>query len=151
KAGEDISALIAQAGGGASAPAAAPAPAAEKPTAPAPAPAAAAAAVETPQAAQAPVPPPVSAPREKGSLLDRTQREGHGRSRAHAPAGRIFASPYVRRAARERGIDLQGAQGSGPGGRVVAKDLDTMSTRPAAPAGQAGLNGHAAPAVPAGA
>ncbi|WP_394838213.1 pyruvate dehydrogenase complex dihydrolipoamide acetyltransferase [Pendulispora rubella] len=149
KAGEDVAALVAQAGGGAgaSAPAAAaaPAPAAEKPAAPPPA---AAATVEAPQQAQA---APPAAPREKGSLLDRTEREGNGRSRAHAPQGRIFASPYVRRAARERGIDLQGAQGSGPGGRVVAQDLDSLaSSRPTA--APQGANGHAvhAPAGPAG-
>ncbi|WP_394848741.1 pyruvate dehydrogenase complex dihydrolipoamide acetyltransferase [Pendulispora brunnea] len=159
KAGEDVSALLSQVGSSAPAAAdkAAEKPAAEKPAA-APAPAAAdkaaaaaGASVEVPQQAQAqgPVPPPVSVPREKGSALDRTEREGNGRSRAHASAGRIFASPYVRRAARERGIDLQGAQGSGPGGRVVAKDLDTMASRPAA--APASANGHAvhAPAAPA--
>jgi len=155
KAGEDISALLAQAGAaaGANAPAvaapAAPAPVAEKPAPAAPSPAGGGlgsggdvAAVQQVQAT----------PREKGSSLDRTEREGNGRSRAHAPTGRIFASPYVRRAARERGIDLQGAQGSGPGGRVIAKDLDTMSSgglpHPTSPAGE-GANGVARPAAPA--
>ena len=38
--------------------------------------------------------------------------------------GRVKASPYVRKQARERGIDLSTVSGSGPGGRIVARDLD---------------------------
>ena len=34
----------------------------------------------------------------------------------------MLASPYVRKVARELGVDLQGAQGSGPGGRVLPAD-----------------------------
>ena len=41
--------------------------------------------------------------------------------------GRLFASPLVRRLARERGIDLQGVEGSGPRGRVIKRDLDGLS------------------------
>lgn len=35
-----------------------------------------------------------------------------------------YASPSVRRLARERGIDLRGIRGSGPFGRIVPEDLD---------------------------
>ncbi len=38
-----------------------------------------------------------------------------------------MASPYVRKVAREKGIDLKGAQGSGPGGRVMPADLEVMT------------------------
>jgi pyruvate dehydrogenase E2 component (dihydrolipoamide acetyltransferase) len=38
--------------------------------------------------------------------------------------GRVRASPYVRKQARERGIDLSRVAGSGPGGRIVARDLE---------------------------
>jgi len=41
----------------------------------------------------------------------------------------VFASPYVRKVARELGVDLQGAQGTGPWGRVVATDLESMRSR----------------------
>ncbi|WP_433675658.1 dihydrolipoamide acetyltransferase family protein [Microbacterium gorillae] len=53
-----------------------------------------------------------------------------------APA-RLFATPLVRRLARERGIDLDAVAGSGPGGRVVRADLDELPVAPAAPASSA--------------
>jgi pyruvate dehydrogenase E2 component (dihydrolipoamide acetyltransferase) len=49
---------------------------------------------------------------------------------ASAPApqanghGRIFSSPLARRLAKEAGIDLARIQGSGPHGRVVARDVE---------------------------
>jgi len=45
--------------------------------------------------------------------------------------GRRFASPIVRRIARERGIDLAGVAGSGPDGRIVRRDLDGVTASPA--------------------
>jgi pyruvate dehydrogenase E2 component (dihydrolipoamide acetyltransferase) len=50
-----------------------------------------------------------------------------------ADATRVKASPLARRIARETGVDLQLVTGSGPGGRVVRRDLDGAS-RAAAPA-----------------
>jgi pyruvate dehydrogenase E2 component (dihydrolipoamide acetyltransferase) len=98
--------------GGASAPPKA-APAAEAPaTAKGTAPAAAA------PAPQAAVPAP--------------QTNGHGR---------IFSSPLARRLAREAGIELARINGSGPHGRVVARDVDEarsgkgLKAPAAAPAG----------------
>jgi pyruvate dehydrogenase E2 component (dihydrolipoamide acetyltransferase) len=60
--------------------------------------------------------------------------EAAGRSRTPAPApagngqpapsgGRVKASPLAKRMAAERGIDLGAVSGSGPEGRVVARDL----------------------------
>jgi len=37
---------------------------------------------------------------------------------------RIFASPLVRKRAREAGVDLNQLRGTGPGGRIVKADLD---------------------------
>jgi pyruvate dehydrogenase E2 component (dihydrolipoamide acetyltransferase) len=48
-------------------------------------------------------------------------------------SGRVKASPFVRKVARERGIDLHGVSGSGPGGRIVARDLDAPRAPSAAP------------------
>ena len=44
------------------------------------------------------------------------------RRRRAAEAG-PFASPAARRLARERGVELASVQGSGPGGRIVARDI----------------------------
>jgi len=41
-----------------------------------------------------------------------------------APTGRLVASPIVRRLARERGLDLASIAGTGPGGRIVRRDLE---------------------------
>lgn len=40
-----------------------------------------------------------------------------------AAANRIVASPYARRLAREQGIALSELRGTGPGGRIVARDI----------------------------
>ena len=103
--GDDVKA----AGAGAASPpkAAAPAaePAAAKPAptpAPAPAPAAKAA---TPAAAATAPQPAAPAP----------QTNGHAR---------IFSSPLARRLAKEAGIDVARINGSGPHGRVIARDVE---------------------------
>ena len=42
---------------------------------------------------------------------------------AAAPADEVRASPIARRLARERGVDLSGITGTGPGGRIVEADV----------------------------
>ena len=44
------------------------------------------------------------------------------------------ASPYVRKLARERGLDLGTVGGSGPGGRIIARDLEGIVPAAARPA-----------------
>jgi pyruvate dehydrogenase E2 component (dihydrolipoamide acetyltransferase) len=47
---------------------------------------------------------------------------------------RLFATPLVRKIAREKGIDLESVTGTGPGGRIVRRDLDRLpAAKPAAP------------------
>ena len=48
---------------------------------------------------------------------------------APADATRVKASPLAKRVARERGVDIKSVLGSGPGGRVVMKDLETVGSR----------------------
>ena len=74
--------------------------------------------------------PEAHAPPHERNVLDRTEHLASPRSEAPAPhtESRVLASPYVRKAAREAGIDLSGARGSGPGGRVEAGDLDDLRT-----------------------
>lgn len=54
---------------------------------------------------------------------------------ASAPPGKEgSASPRVRTLAREHGIDLQTIKGSGPGGRIVERDLEPFLTKKDQPA-----------------
>jgi pyruvate dehydrogenase E2 component (dihydrolipoamide acetyltransferase) len=43
-----------------------------------------------------------------------------------ASTGRVIASPLTKRLAGERNIDLRTVRGTGPGGRIVAADLDNL-------------------------
>jgi len=43
--------------------------------------------------------------------------------------GRLFASPVALRIARQRGGDLSGVEGSGPGGRIVLGDVESAAAR----------------------
>jgi pyruvate dehydrogenase E2 component (dihydrolipoamide acetyltransferase) len=60
--------------------------------------------------------------------------------------GRVLASPLVRKVARERGVDLSTVEGSGPGGRIIKRDLDAHLERPA-PAARAAAGERAAPRI----
>jgi pyruvate dehydrogenase E2 component (dihydrolipoamide acetyltransferase) len=47
---------------------------------------------------------------------------------AHAaPGGRIKSSPLARKIAQEKGLDLRALHGSGPGGRIIRRDLDGLA------------------------
>ncbi|MBA4790122.1 MAG: pyruvate dehydrogenase complex dihydrolipoamide acetyltransferase [Rhizobiales bacterium] len=124
--GEDVKAAAAGAGGK---PAAAPAAAAPAPVPAAPAPAAAAPA---PVAAPAPAPVP-AAPAANGQ------------------GGRVFASPLARRIAKEKGVDLAALSGSGPHGRIVARDVDGAQPGAKPAAAAAAAPAAAAAAAPASA
>jgi pyruvate dehydrogenase E2 component (dihydrolipoamide acetyltransferase) len=45
-------------------------------------------------------------------------------------AERVLASPYLRRRAAERGIDLTTVRGSGPAGRITEADVEAVAARP---------------------
>ncbi|MGI9243531.1 MAG: dihydrolipoamide acetyltransferase family protein, partial [Verrucomicrobiales bacterium] len=64
-------------------------------------------------------------------------------SAALPDTARIKASPLARKIAAEKGIDLRAVSGTGPGGRIVRKDLD------AAPAGAAPAAAAPASSAPA--
>jgi pyruvate dehydrogenase E2 component (dihydrolipoamide acetyltransferase) len=55
-----------------------------------------------------------------------------------APSGaRVKASPLAKKIAAERGVGLDNIQGSGPGGRIVAKDIPEKGAAPSAAAAPA--------------
>ncbi len=75
------------------------------------------AAAPTPAPQPRPSAPPPSSPLPTGqSSARKVQINGHG-------TNRIFASPLARRLAKEAGIDIGRIAGSGPHGRVVARDV----------------------------
>ena len=115
---EDITALL---GGGAAPAAAAPTPVA--------APTAAPTTAAAPVAAQPSAPIPAPAPAAPA-----------------APAGRVVASPLARRLAGDAGVDLGAIHGSGPGGRIVKRDIEAAmaSGAPTATAGAASTAPRAA-------
>jgi pyruvate dehydrogenase E2 component (dihydrolipoamide acetyltransferase) len=117
-AGEDVSALVAQHGGAKPSPSPAPTPAPTASPSPAPTPSRGPD-TEAPQAQRAPA--------RTSSVLDRT---AHLAEPVTVPEnGRVLASPHVRRIARELGVNLQGAHGTGPHGRIVQDDVARMKPR----------------------
>jgi pyruvate dehydrogenase E2 component (dihydrolipoamide acetyltransferase) len=60
--------------------------------------------------------------------------------------GRVKASPLARKLAAEGGVTLSGIQGSGPGGRIVKRDVEKASKAPTPAA--LGATGPGAPAKP---
>jgi pyruvate dehydrogenase E2 component (dihydrolipoamide acetyltransferase) len=61
------------------------------------------------------------------------------------PGDRIWASPIVRKMAKEQGIDLNGMIGSGPLGRIVRRDLDLLVASGATATAPAGAASGSAP------
>lgn len=103
-----------------------------KPAAPAPAakPAAAAPKADQPAAAKAADAKPAPAPAKPAN--GQAARAAAPRPSAPgAPAGggpsKVLASPLARRLATDLGIDLRQVKGSGPGGRIVERDVKALS------------------------
>jgi len=129
----------------ASAPAAAPAPAS-----PPPAPAAAPTTTPAPAAAaaaQVQVPAMESYKSEPAttSVVPVTPPAA---SSAPASDGRVKASPLARKVAAQSGVDLQSLQGSGPGGRIVRRDVEAATVAPGAAAAPAAAPARAPFIIP---
>jgi len=61
------------------------------------------------------------------------------------PGDRVRSSPLARKLASERGVELGTVQGSGPGGRIVKKDIEEAATRPKGAPAPAAAQGAPAP------
>jgi pyruvate dehydrogenase E2 component (dihydrolipoamide acetyltransferase) len=82
-----------------------------------------------PAAKTPPPPPPVTAPAPEPEVA-----KAPAPPQPRADTGdRIKASPLARRLAEQKGVDLAGMTGSGPGGRIVKADIDGTARRPAPP------------------
>jgi pyruvate dehydrogenase E2 component (dihydrolipoamide acetyltransferase) len=53
---------------------------------------------------------------------------GEGAPVARSGTNRVFASPLARRLAKDTGIDLARMQGSGPHGRIIARDVEAAKS-----------------------
>ena len=63
---------------------------------------------------------------------------------APAPGGRVKASPLAKKIAAQSGVDLAGLHGSGPGGRIVRRDVEEALAAGPAPAAAAAPAARAA-------
>jgi pyruvate dehydrogenase E2 component (dihydrolipoamide acetyltransferase) len=97
-----------------------------------------------PVAAPAPAPAPKAEPAKAEPARQETKQPEAPRPtpQATAPAGnghdtgddRIFVSPLARRMAKQSGVDLATLKGSGPNGRIVKADIESVLQKgPAAP------------------
>jgi pyruvate dehydrogenase E2 component (dihydrolipoamide acetyltransferase) len=95
---------------------------------------------DTKQSAPAPAIQAAPAPRAPAAA---------GPSARPAGANRVFASPLARRLAKEANLDLNSVQGSGPNGRIIARDVDQAKSGKGlrAPSGASAADGLAAPAM----
>jgi pyruvate dehydrogenase E2 component (dihydrolipoamide acetyltransferase) len=87
------------------------------------------------------VPAPVAAPDGRS--------DGRPNGRSH---GRVFASPLARRLAHEAGLRVEDLSGTGPGGRIVRRDVeraqaDGAASQPARPAASSAGPAAGSPAV----
>ncbi|HEX6628327.1 MAG TPA: pyruvate dehydrogenase complex dihydrolipoamide acetyltransferase [Gemmatimonadaceae bacterium] len=73
--------------------------------------------------APSPPPPPASRPAPPRPPSSPPAQRGNGASKP-AAAGRQRSSPLARRLATEKGIQLGSVQGTGPGGRIVKRDIE---------------------------
>jgi len=111
--GEDVKAAAAGAK-------AAPAKASEKKTTPSPQP--------SPTRGEGVPPSSLRTPSTSPPVGEVAARSAAGEGERRVGSNRIFSSPLARRLAKEAGVDLNRVQGSGPHGRVIARDIDATKS-----------------------
>jgi pyruvate dehydrogenase E2 component (dihydrolipoamide acetyltransferase) len=120
--GDDISALLKKAGASGAASVPPPAAAVRARSVPPPA--------STQQASAGAKAPAASADADQNESPEVGAQPEDGPENGAAQAGgRVFASPVVRRIAREKEIDLSRITGTGPHGRVIKRDVEAIEGR----------------------
>jgi pyruvate dehydrogenase E2 component (dihydrolipoamide acetyltransferase) len=80
-----------------------------------------------------PAPAPQPAPPQAQAAAAGTPNNGRqAATAAPAQSGRLIVSPLAARMAAESGLDLRSVQGSGPGGRIIKKDIEAALSQPQA-------------------
>jgi pyruvate dehydrogenase E2 component (dihydrolipoamide acetyltransferase) len=156
---DDINAVVAQAGGGgSSATAAAPSAAgpamADRPAAVPPQPKSEDHAARTPAPSRGPESPGPRRVQEAVAQQPAAPRPAAQQPAVSAPparpitdgGGRVKASPLARKIAAQSGVDLKLIHGSGPGGRIVRRDVEAAATAPSTAAQPASAPAAAVPA-----
>src|SRR6185369_777097 len=83
--------------------------------------------------AEPPPPPQPQAKAAAASAAPAPRPVDNGQPRAAgADSGRMIVSPLAARMAAEAGIDLRSLQGSGPGGRIIKRDIEAAISQPKA-------------------
>ncbi len=115
----------------------------------APTPAAPAAAPATPPTPVATAPAPTSPSPTLPPIP--AAANGSGDTATVQSSGRLIASPRARKLAKSLKVDLAGLRGSGPHGRITARDVETAAGQPTAPVAAATATPRAvtAPSAPA--
>jgi pyruvate dehydrogenase E2 component (dihydrolipoyllysine-residue acetyltransferase) len=136
---EDINAVVGQAGGGApaqaaAAPSAAKPAVAERPSAAPPQPKSEDHAARKPSPSRGPEAP--TSPRV-AEVVAQQPAASMAPAGPSADGGRVKASPLARKIAAQSGVDLKLIQGSGPGGRIVRRDVEAAQSAPPAAAATA--------------
>ena len=120
---ENIDSIVGSAPMPAAAPAAAPSAATAAPTSVAQTPTKSQGEPSTPPQQKAAGPQRPAPPRASGPPAPRGNGASHTGAPS-APGGRQRSSPLARRIASERGVQLGAIQGTGPGGRIVKRDIE---------------------------
>ena len=93
-------------------------------------------------------PPASEAAPARDASQDSAPEAAPGDAGADGEDGRIKASPVARRLAREEGVELSALAGSGPGGRIIKRDVeDAVKAGPAEKAAEPAAAPSAAPAA----
>jgi pyruvate dehydrogenase E2 component (dihydrolipoamide acetyltransferase) len=105
-----------------------------------------------PQAVSKPVPVPAAKPaaeKPASTAVPSTPKASPAPQPLPKGGNRIFSSPLARRLAKEANVDLNRVQGSGPHGRVIARDIEQAKSGKGlrAPAGAPAGGGTIAPAM----
>jgi pyruvate dehydrogenase E2 component (dihydrolipoamide acetyltransferase) len=87
-----------------------------------------------PKAEEPPPPPPQSAPAPAPT--------DNGRQGRAPDSGRMIVSPLAARMAADSGVDLRSIRGTGPGGRIIKRDIETAMTQPKTAVATATASGY---------
>ena len=89
---------------------------------------------EPEKAPEQPAPPPQAKAAAASAQPQPTVDNGRQPKPAATDSARMIVSPLAARMAAEAGIDLRSLQGSGPGGRIIKKDIEAALSQPKAEA-----------------